>query len=108
MSDTAERIRQRRKELRLSQEVLAGLAGIDQTQISKYELGKNDPGADALAALAKALDTTTDWLVGLTDVSQRPLRGTADLSDDEREILKIFRSKSPEKRKQIVEVAKVI
>jgi transcriptional regulator with XRE-family HTH domain len=108
MMTTAERIRQRRKQLNLSQEVLAGLAGIDQTQISKYELGRNDPGADALAAIAQALDTTTDWLVGLTDNPDRPLRGQGDLNSEEQELIKIYRSKSPEKRHQITEIVKVV
>ncbi|MBI5671271.1 MAG: helix-turn-helix domain-containing protein [Chloroflexi bacterium] len=102
------RIRQRRKSLGLSQEALAELADIDQTQISRYEIGKNEPGADALAALARALDTTTDWLVGLTDNPDRPLRGQADLDDIEREAIKILRAKSPADRRKAVEVLRVL
>jgi transcriptional regulator with XRE-family HTH domain len=102
------RIKQRRKQLGLSQEDLAERAGTDQTAVSRYELGKNEPGADILGALAKALDTTTDWLLGLTDIPDRPLRGQSDLSDEEKELIVILRSKTPDKRRQIVDVAKVI
>lgn len=104
----AERIAQRRHKLGLSQEDLAAFAGTSQRQISKYETGKNDPTGDVLAALAQALDTTTDWLLGLTDNPERLLRGQDDLSDDERELLELYRRHSPDKRRQMRNVAKAL
>lgn len=108
MSVAGSRILQRRKALKMSQEVLAGLAGIDQTQISKYELGKNEPGAEAIAAIARALDTTADWLLGLTDAAERPLRGQSDLTEDERQLVELYRQKAPEVRRKVLDVAKVL
>jgi transcriptional regulator with XRE-family HTH domain len=86
-----ERIFQRRKQLGMSQEELAGRIGTSQRQISKYETGKNDPTAEVLNSLADALDTTTDWLLGRTDIPERSLRGVGDLSEDEAEIIRILR-----------------
>lgn len=108
MSTTSERIKQRRKQMNMSQEMLAGLAGLEQTAISRYEKGKNEPGADALAALALALNTTTDWLVGLTDMADRPLRGQSDLTDDERQLVELYRQKAPDVRRKVLDVAKVL
>ena len=104
----ATRIAQRRKRLGLSQEELGLLAGTSQKQISKYENGMNDPTGDVLAALAQALETTTDWLLGLTDVADRPMREESDLSADEQELLRIYRRKSPDKRTQMMDVAKAL
>jgi transcriptional regulator with XRE-family HTH domain len=108
MSIQATRIRERRQKVGMTQEELADRIGTNQRQISKYENGHNDPTADVLAALARALDTTTDWLLGLTDTPERPLRTEADLNEDERELLLIYRSKPAARRKQVVEIAKVV
>lgn len=104
----AQRIAERRHKLGLSQEELASQIGTSQRQISKYETGKNDPTGDVLAALARALDTTTDWLLGLTDNPERLLRGEDDLSEDERELIEIYRKKTPGQRRKALEVTKVL
>ena len=49
------RIAQRRKALKLSQEQLAERAEISQTHISKIELGKDNPSIKLLKSIAKAL-----------------------------------------------------
>lgn len=51
----AERIRNLRERLNLSQESLAELTDISQNQISRYERGINDPTGDALVALVASL-----------------------------------------------------
>jgi transcriptional regulator with XRE-family HTH domain len=67
MSVQATRIRDRRKALGINQEALAVLIGINQGQISRYESGESVPSSDVLAALARALQTSADWLLGLVD-----------------------------------------
>lgn len=108
MLSLGDRIAVRRKQLQLSQEQLAQMIGTNQKQISRYENDQNDPTADVVAALANALDTTTDWLLGLTDNPERPMRGETDLNDDERELLKLYRSKTLPGRKQIINIARVV
>jgi len=102
------RIRERRKFFRYSQEELADRVGTDQKQISRYENGVNDPTADVLANLARALETTTDWLVGLTDSPDRPLRGEYDLDEVEREAVKILRSKPAAERRRVVDILRML
>lgn len=103
-----QRIFQRRKQLGMSQEELAALTGTSQRQISKYETGKNDPTAGVLADLAQALQTTTDYLLGLTDISDRPLRSHGDLNEDERKLVELYRGKSKEKQRQVFDIVKVL
>lgn len=62
------RIKQRRAMLRISQDDLCLAVGTSQKQISRYESGTNDPTGDVLIRLAQALHTSTDWLLGLTDI----------------------------------------
>lgn len=50
-------IRKRRKELGLSGAELAGLVGISQQQVSRYERGECNITLDNLISLAKALET---------------------------------------------------
>jgi transcriptional regulator with XRE-family HTH domain len=92
----------------MSQEELAQLLNTTQSQVSRYENGENDPTSEVLAALARALDVSADWLLGLTDEIKRPVGGMADLDHIEREALRILRAKTPEKRQQAVEVLKVL
>lgn len=55
------RIKERREELRMSQEELSEKSGINRTTISMIETGKTENiMTGTLVALAKALDTTVD------------------------------------------------
>jgi transcriptional regulator with XRE-family HTH domain len=66
MLTIGDRIRDRRKELRLSQAQLAELASLNQVTIAKYETGRVEPGAQAITRIADALETTADALLGRT------------------------------------------
>ena len=61
----------RLKELRtakgLSQMQLAKLLDISQSAIAKWELGKTEPTASAIIALAEYFNETTDYILGLID-----------------------------------------
>lgn len=105
MSDIGKRIQNRRIQLGMTQEELASLILADQKKIWRYESGENEPSLKALVVLAEALNTSIDWLVGRTDYINPPI---SDLSDKEREMLNIYRSKSPESQQKIVDIAKVV
>lgn len=103
-----ERLKKRRKELRLSQEALAALIGTNQGQVSRYETGENNPTADILILLAHSLDTTTDWLLGLTDIPDAGWSGPPDLDDDERKVIQLWRSKQTDTQEKLLQIMKVI
>lgn len=61
------RLRQLRKQLKLSQEELAKRINTTKGTISNYENEYSTPSNDVLIDLATVLDTTTDFLLGRTD-----------------------------------------
>ncbi len=62
-----ERIKELRISKGLSQMQLAQATGISQSAIAKWELGKTEPTASAIIALAKFFDETSDYILGLED-----------------------------------------
>lgn len=61
------RIKKLRDQMKLRQAELGEMVGVNAPAICKYESGDVDPSLDKLIALAKALNTSTDYLLGLTD-----------------------------------------
>lgn len=57
------RIKQLRKKINLTQQQLAEQVGITYIQIGRYETGKSNVSADVLQKIAKALNTTADFLM---------------------------------------------
>lgn len=62
----AERLKTLRKKKSLSQQDLADKIGVHFTQVSRYERGDFKPNTDAMNKIAKALDTTVDFLMNGT------------------------------------------
>lgn len=71
MEKLTERIRTLRENSHLTQRQLAEYLGLRQQTYSRYERGELIPSLDSIAALADFYDTSTDFLVGLTDVPER-------------------------------------
>lgn len=61
------RIREMRKERGLSQAKIAQKIGMEQTQYSRYERGENEIKVNVLIDICKALDVSSDYLLGLSD-----------------------------------------
>lgn len=58
------RIRLLRKALGLTQEKLGEMIGATKATIALYETGRREAGYRNLIGLSRALNTTTDWLLG--------------------------------------------
>lgn len=61
------RIKELRVEAELSQKALAEKTGIKQNTVAQYERGVAKPSLEVLVKLAVVFQTTTDYLLGLTD-----------------------------------------
>ena len=59
------RMRDRRRELGITQAQLAEMVGTAQARISQIENGESEPSIDVLMRLARALGVTTDYLLGM-------------------------------------------
>ncbi len=70
------RLKQRMFEKDMTQAMLSDLTGLQRQTISLYQRGENVPAADNLAIIAETLECSTDWLLGLTDYTQKDIEGT--------------------------------
>ncbi len=95
------KIGNRIKELRtiygITQVQLAEKAGISRSVISQYESNLVEPTATVVAKLALALNTSTDYLLGLEDDFGVKVESDEGLSANtqEKELLSLFRQLSP-------------
>ncbi|MED0758306.1 helix-turn-helix transcriptional regulator [Aneurinibacillus thermoaerophilus] len=116
MLTLGQRIKQRRKERKMTQAQVAKELGIDNTTVSKWESDTYQPDAENLKKLANLLLTTTDYLTGRTnDPSPKEsdkkmnlffydgLEGYEDLSPEEQEA---FREHMYEEARQAIELVK--
>ena len=80
-------IREKRHKNQLN---IALAVGVTQESISMYESGIGHPSATILIKLAKYLETSTDYLLGLTD-DDTPIKFmNRNLNDKEKELLDKF------------------
>lgn len=81
MSKIIEKIKSRRRELRLSQQQLADRLGWRQSRIGNYEAGVRDIGTDDLRSIAEALEMTFDELVSgnyaSTNIGNQTISGSS-------------------------------
>src|SRR3989304_3994666 len=86
----SDRLREMREIRGLSQQELAIQCGLGVNAIWRYENGETDPSADVLGKLAKELEVSTDYLVGLVADPTGQLR-EQDLSPMERRLIDAVR-----------------
>ena len=60
-------LREYRKQKRMSQELVSGLAGLDRTHYSKIERGLRSPNLDTLFRIAYAIGVPPDVIVKTID-----------------------------------------
>ncbi len=76
----AERIRERRAALSLTQARLAAELGVDQSTVAKWERGPNSPRSSTLQYLAERLHVSVSWLISGEEPVQRPAAESVGLS----------------------------
>lgn len=64
MNHFSKRIKEKRKELKLTQKELADLVNVSSQVISNWERGYTTPNTDDLSRLAAALKVTPNFLIG--------------------------------------------
>jgi len=67
-----ERLRELRLELGLKQKDIAEVIGVDRTTYVKYETGSSEPNVDIIKKLATFFKTTTDYILGKSDIRSLP------------------------------------
>lgn len=78
-----------RTEKKISQQHLAGVLGISQQSVNKYENHNVEPDISILIAMAEYFNTTIDYLVGKDD---NPELSEFVLSDHEKSLISHYRN----------------
>ena len=105
MKTISERLIFLMENLDMKQTVLADKIGISKQSLYKYLHCKYEPRAEIIAKMAIVLNTSADYIVGLTN-DNRPIKRTAESENtakEENEILSKFRQLSPEDKIRIEE-----
>lgn len=76
------RLRQLRKDKNLTQSQLAKIIDVSTSAIGMYEQGRREPDNKVLSALCTVLDTTTDYLIGISAGAENPNQDVNDVIDD--------------------------
>ena len=65
----ADRLKELRKEKKLTQQELANKVGVNRVTYTNWENGKREPELDKVVELATELNSTLDYLLGKTDTN---------------------------------------
>ena len=96
-----ERIRLRRKELKLTQDELGQRLGLKKSAVCRLEREENNITTDRIAKIAKALDTTPAFLMGWDDLDI-----TFPLDSKDKELIVTFHSFNDEGKRRVLEYAR--
>lgn len=104
-----QRLSTTRKRRGLSQTQLAEMIGTTPQNLSRYENGIREPKATTLAAIAKALDVSSSYLLGITDDEHaEPVPARDDvLKVDEKNLLGLFRRCNQEWKHYVLQAARI-
>lgn len=112
--DIGKRIKLRREQLGMSQQELADKAGFaTRTAISKIENNANGMTQSKIAMVAKALNTTPSYLMGVDEQPQEQydkeiLDMLGSLSKADIQMIKILTSSTEEEKRMLLNIIKAV
>jgi transcriptional regulator with XRE-family HTH domain len=109
----SQRLRQARKNKKLTQEELAKVVNTKKTTISNYETGYSSPSNEMLNDLADVLEVSTDYLLGRTDdpLLDKPSDKTPEETYDDPDFQLAMRSAqgfSEENKQRVIDTIKML
>ena len=90
----SERLKELREEKKLNQRELADALEAEPSKYNKWESGKNRPDFETVYKIAKFFNTTSDYLLGLSDLKHIKIVEEDDLGEFLKIIFKISKSKA--------------
>lgn len=76
-----QKIRDLRKQRKMSQTELANILHVSQQTVTAWETGKAEPSSSAVANLADYFNVTTDYLLGRPEEKKEKDSNSVDLAD---------------------------
>ena len=67
----AKRLRERAKQLGISNSEAARRIGLDERRYAHYVSGRSEPNLMILKRISEGLDTTPNWLLGITSKTEK-------------------------------------
>ena len=106
MALIGQRIKDRRKDLKLTQNDIKRLTGISSGNMSEIENGNRLPAATTLVQLANTLQCSIDWLLtGKSPKSEKTI--FSDLGEMEAALINSFRLLSIEDKEETLEIVQM-
>lgn len=95
-----QRIKELRKQQKISQKSLADKLGVSISTVSGYENGQRTPPVETVKKMAAIFHVSVDYLVGATDNADvYPGPDTHLIGEDERRFVKEYRMLKPEDKR---------
>ncbi len=104
METFSDRLRALRKERDITQQYLAQMLNISINSYSQYELGNTEPKFENLRKIADFFCVTIDYLLG-TSHEKNFSQLTDQMSNDEKKLLRAYRSMPDIAKRKIIEDA---
>ena len=106
-----ELMRERLKELfdgKSTREIADEIGGITQQSVSYYLNGKRSPKIEFLSRVAKHYNVNVEWLIGAPFAPKYPDLPETDPDEDIVILSRAAKKMSPENRKKLIEMARVM
>ena len=97
------RVKELRKEHKITQEKLATSLGISRSAVAMYETGKCDLSNEILIACASFFDVSTDYLLGQSDIKKAPSAEALSTTPEAEALREVMESLSPEDRQRVLD-----
>ena len=108
-SELSTKIKLLRKEKGLTLEQVGTVVGVEKSTVRKWETGMiTSMKQDKIAKLAKALGTTTAYLMDIETKEEADLKQAPPLTEDEQLLLTLFKETSETNQKTILRVIHAI
>lgn len=98
----ANRIRELRKQHKLTLKELGAKMGVAENTMSQYELGRRQPDQETIVKLAHYFGVTVDYLLG-GDPPENP-----SVSQQEYQLIELFREMTPDERGMVETIVQSI
>lgn len=107
--NVGQRIKHRRKELKISADELAKALGKDRSTVFRYEKGDIEKlPLDILEPIAKVLQTTPRYLMGWTEEIEKPIDKVDELSENVKKLVDFAKSVPDDKVELVLKLMRTI
>ena len=103
-----EKLKLLREEEGISQKTLAEKVGVSQSAVAQWEAGSRRPTSDAVVAVARYFDTSSDFLLGLVDERLRLVPYYKGLSEKEQPFMQAYSQLTSAQKSAVGEIVRLM